>query len=68
MKIYYLKDSESSGNVYYKGYNHYTKQIEWTGVIERAAFWLVRECAIEQQINISINHGEYWEVREHEHY
>lgn len=38
MKAFVLKDTKSSGDVYFRLFNAYTKEDEWTGDPERAAF------------------------------
>lgn len=62
MKVFVLKCAETVGDVFFKGYNTSVKDVEWTGVLERACFWLDKECADEQALDLMIKHGCDWLV------
>jgi hypothetical protein len=62
MKVFVLKCAETIGDVFFKGYNTTVKDVEWTGVLERACFWLDKECAEIQATDLTINHGCGWIV------
>ncbi len=62
MFVYVLKDKKSSGEVYFKEYNPYTKEDCWTGVLNRACFWLDYQCAYDQASSLGMKGMDYWEV------
>lgn len=64
MKTFVLKDAKSTGNVYFRFFNGYTKEDEWTGVLDRAAFWLHRDVAQDQVHALSMKGMDYWQVVE----
>jgi hypothetical protein len=65
MKIFVLVDSNCSGTVYFKGYNPYTKELQWTGVQDRACFWKARDCAEEQALDLNMKmYSSDWTVLE----
>lgn len=64
MKAFVLKDAKSTGNVYFRFFNVYTKEDEWTGVLDRATFWLHRDVAQDQVHALSMKGMDYWQVVE----
>ena len=62
MKVFVLKCAETVGDVFFKSYNVSVKDVEWTGVLERACFWLDRECAEIQALSLMTADGCGWIV------
>ncbi len=62
IKIYVLKDEKSSGDVYLRGYNPYTKDDEWTGVVDRAMIFFHQDVAENQASNLAMKGMDCWEV------
>lgn len=62
VKCYVLKDTNSLGDVYLRGYNPYTKDDEWTGVVKRAMIFFEQDVAQNQAYNLALKGMDYWEV------
>lgn len=62
IKVFVLKDEKSSGDVYLRGYNPYTRDDEWSGVIKRAMFFFEQDVAENQATNLALKGMDYWEV------
>lgn len=62
INVFVLKDQKSSGDVYLRGYNPYTRDDEWTGVIKRAMFFFEQDVAQNQATNLALKGMDYWEV------
>lgn len=62
IKVFVLKDQKSSGDVYLRGYNPYTREDEWTGVVKRAMFFFEQDVAENQSTNLALKGMDYWEV------
>lgn len=62
ISVFVLKDQKSSGDVYLRGYNPYTREDEWTGVIKRAMFFFEQDVAQNQATNLALKGMDYWEV------
>ncbi len=64
IKVYVLKDEKSTGDVYLRGYNPYTKDDEWTGVVDRAMIFFHQDAAENQASNLAMKGMDYWVVCE----
>ncbi len=62
VKCYVLKDTKSTGDVYLRGYNPYTRDDEWTGVVKRAMFFFEQDVAQNQATNLALKGMDCWEV------
>lgn len=62
INVFVLKDQKSSGDVYLRGYNPYTRDDEWTGVLKRAIFFFEQDVAQNQATNLAMKGMDYWEV------
>lgn len=62
INVFVLKDQKSSDDVYLRGYNPYTRDDEWTGVVKRAMFFFEHDVAENQATNLALKGMDYWEV------
>lgn len=62
INVFVLKDQQSLCTTYLRGYNPYTRDDEWTGVIKRAMFFFEQDVAQNQADNLAMKGMDYWEV------
>lgn len=62
IKVFVLKDEHSTGCIYLRGYNPYTREDEYTGVIKRAMLFFEQDVAENQATNLALKGMDYWEV------